>query len=127
MIDPPEISDKYTFTPEEAEEFNQWKKNKVKQKIRKDGWKHGLFYGFLVIFYVLNYVACSCEFQICGIKFKGVPDWKCVLCLLILQLIFLLVWGARNGIDHLQNILEKIASIKNPSLVKLKDENQENL
>ena len=116
MTNQREVSDKYNPTPEDGTESKKGKEekfiNEQKEIKRKDNTKHQLFYFFIFLFIIINYLSCSCEFQIFQIKFKGLSDWKGLLCLLIPQLIFILVWGARNNIDHLGGVLDRIIRIK---------------
>lgn len=100
------ISDKYLdYQESEFQKYLQKKENKETR------WQYAAFYGFIFVFIVLSYLTSSCSFEIGGLKFSGFKDWSGQISTLVLELVFLFIFGARCNITHLNTLLDKVSSI----------------
>ena len=80
--------------------------------ISKDKLKYFCFYILVCIFIIINFIMATCEFNIGCIHFKGLKDWGGAISVLVPEMIFILIFGARTGIDHLGYLLDKVVSFR---------------
>lgn len=92
------------FDEKGRQEWQEW------QEKRKTKWVYVKFYVWVFIFLIFNYFSCACSFEIGPFKFNGFKDWGGSIALVVPELIFLFIFGARSKINHLEAILDKIAS-----------------
>lgn len=99
--DKKEVSEKYLLKAEETyARSTEFKKGRL---------KHGSFYLLILFFICINFLSSS-SFEIRSFKFNGFKDWGGSITLLVLEVIFLFIYGARCQITHLEIFLDKICS-----------------
>lgn len=92
------------------DEFERWLQVKAeKEELKASRPAHLKFYFFVFFFIIFNYFASSSCFEIYSIKFSPIQGWN-VISLTFFELVFLLVFGARCGINHLSTLVDKIVS-----------------
>lgn len=96
-----EISDKYLNVEETYTLPSELKKGRL---------KHFSFYVWIIIFIIINVIAAS-GIETRKFKFNGFKDWGGSISLLVLEVIFLFIYGARSQITHLEVFLDKISTI----------------
>lgn len=84
------------------------------KSISTERWKYFWFYILILVIVIFNSLMASCEFEIGCFKFRGFKDWGGAILVLIPEVIFILIYGARRGIDHLSSLLDKFVSFRNP-------------
>lgn len=99
------ISSKYIEAEEKLAEHLE------KEGIKKSRLKHAVFYFCIALSIILNYLSSACSFEIGCLKFNGFKDWSGSFSLLVLELVFLFIFGARSEITHLNILLDKLSSI----------------
>lgn len=79
-------------------------------ELEKDKCKYFGFYFWIIVFIVINVIAAS-GIEIKEFKFNGFKDWGGSISLLVLEIMFLFIYGARSQITHLEVFLDKISTL----------------
>jgi hypothetical protein len=97
-----EISNYYLEKIEKLNEENDKKRTQT---------SHFRFYCWIFSAIFVNGIAAS-SWEIGWFKYGGFKDWGASISLLVPEVIFFVIYGARSGIDHLERFLDKIVSIR---------------
>ncbi len=100
------------LSPEYIERIN---KLEIEKSISAEKWKYFWFYVLILVIIVFKSLITTCEFTIGCIHFRGFKDWGGSISVLIPEVIFILIYGAQRGIDHLSSLLDKFVSFRNPT------------
>lgn len=113
-LSPQELSPKYLADIiKQIEEIEaNIKEEEGKKKTRP---AHIKFYCWIIGFVIFNGILTGCSFEVGIFKFTGIKEWGGSLSLLLPELIFLFIYGARSNIKHLELFFDKLVSMKSQS------------
>lgn len=86
---------------------------KLNEENDKERTKTGYFkfYCWIFLAIIFNWFAAS-SWEIGRFKHAGFKDCGASISLLVPEIIFFVIYGARSRIDHLSHLLDKIVSVK---------------